>query len=90
MYKLTFAPKAQKGLAKLKMSEPTYFKKAVKLLDEITIHPKDGTGHPELLKNEPDNTWSRHISKKHRLVYRVFETEVYIYVLSAYGHYDDK
>ena len=24
------------------------------------------------------------------LVYRIFETEVYVDVLSAYGHYDDK
>ena len=28
--------------------------------------------------------------KKNRLVYRIFETEVYVDVLSAYGHYDDK
>ena len=28
--------------------------------------------------------------KKHRLVYRIFETEVYVDVLSAYGHYNDK
>ena len=28
--------------------------------------------------------------KKHRLIYRIFETEVYVEVLSAYGHYDDK
>jgi toxin YoeB len=27
---------------------------------------------------------------KHRLIYRIFETEVYVDVLSAYGHYDDK
>ena len=29
-------------------------------------------------------------TKKHRLVYRIFETEVYVDVLSAYGHYNDK
>ena len=29
-------------------------------------------------------------AKKHRLVYRIFETEVHVDVLSAYGHYDDK
>ena len=90
MYKITFAPKAKEGLAKLKESEPTSFNKAVKLLDEISVHPKTGTGHPEQLKGEPSNRWSRHITKKHRLVYRIFKTEVYVYVLSAYGHYDDK
>ena len=29
-------------------------------------------------------------AKKHRLVYRIFETEVHVDVLSAYGHYNDK
>ena len=66
------------------------FKKAVKLLNELVEHPKTGTGHPEPLKGKPENRWSRQISKKHRLVYRIFETEVYVDVLSAYGHYEDK
>jgi len=30
------------------------------------------------------------ITRKHRLVYRIFENEVYVDVISAYGHYDDK
>ena len=33
---------------------------------------------------------SRTITKKYRLIYEIFETEVYVDVLSAYGHYDDK
>lgn len=90
MYGITYAPSAKEGLEKLKKNEPSSFKKAVQLLQEIALHPTTGTGHPEPLKGEPDNRWNRHISKKHRLVYRVFETEVYVYVLSSYGHYDDK
>ena len=90
MYKLTFAQKAEERLTMLKKSEPASFQKAVKLLEEIAIHPKTGTGHPEPLLGKPENRWSRHISKKHRLVYRIFESEVYVYVLSSYGHYDDK
>ena len=43
-----------------------------------------------LAKSEPKGRWSREITKKHRLIYRIFETEVYVDVLSAYGHYDDK
>ena len=89
-YAITFAPEAQEGLAKLKRSEPASYKKAVKLLNEIADHPQTGTGHPEPLKGKPENRWSRQITKKHRLVYRIFETEVYVDVLSAYGHYDDK
>lgn len=90
MYKITYAPKAEEGLAKLKRSEPASFRKAVKLLNEIAIHPKTGTGHPEPLKGKPENRWSRQITKKHRLVYRILEEEIHVYILSSYGHYEDK
>lgn len=90
MYTITFAPEAKEGLSKLKRSEPAHFKKAVRLLNEIAEHPMTGTGHPEPLKGHPENCWSRQISKKHRLVYRIFETEIHVDVLSAYGHYGDK
>ena len=90
MYNITYSLRAKEGLAKLKKSEPASFKKVMKLLNEVAMHPKTGTGHPEPLKGQPENRWSRKITKKHRLVYRIFETEVYVDVLSAYGHYDDK
>ena len=90
MYTITFAPEAKEGLAKLKRNEPECYKKAVRLLNEIAIHPTTGTGHPEPLKGKPENRWSRQISKKHRLVYRIFETEIQVYVLTAYGHYSDR
>ena len=90
MYTITYAPNAKDGLAKLKRNEPASFKKAIKLLNEIAIHPQNGTGHPEPLKGSPENRWSRQITKKYRLVYRIFEKEVHVDILSAYGHYDDK
>ena len=49
-YTITFSPEAERGLSKLKRSEPSSFKKAVKLLGELALHPKVGTGHPEPLK----------------------------------------
>lgn len=90
MYIITFAPKAEEGLAKLKRDEPASFHKAVKLLNEIANHPKTGTGHPEPLKGKPENRWSRQITKKHRLVYRILEEEIHVYILSSFGHYEDK
>ena len=90
MYSITYSLEAQEGLAKLKRSESAAFRKAVKLLNEIVEHPQSGTGHPEPLKGMPENRWSRQITKKHRLVYRIFETEVHVDVLSTYGHYGDK
>lgn len=89
-YIITFAEEAKEGLAKLKRSEPASYKKAVKLLNEIALHPTTGTGHPEPLKGAPANRWSRQITKKHRLVYRIFEEEIHVYVLTSYGHYADK
>ena len=90
MYTITFSPRAQEGLAKLKKNEPASFKKATKLLGEIALHPYTGTGHPEPLRGNRTGQWSRSISKKHRLIYEVFEEEVHIDILSTYGHYDDK
>ena len=72
------------------MYDIVYSEKAVKLLNELMFHPQTGTGHPEQLKGDRSGQWSRTITKKHRLIYEIFETEVYVDVLSAYGHYDDK
>ncbi len=90
MYSIIYSPKAQQDLQKLKRSEPLVFQKAVRLLNELVEHPKTGTGHPEPLKGKPEGRWSRQISKKHRLVYRIYESEIYIEILTAYGHYEDK
>lgn len=90
MYAIVFSPDAKNDLAQLKRSEPAHFNKAIRLLDDIAFHPKTGIGHPEPLKGMPENRWSRQISKKHRIVYRIFDSDVYVEVLSAYGHYDDK
>ena len=90
MHIIEYSPKAQEDLAKLKANEPKFFDKAVKLLNELMEHPRTGTGHPEQLKGDRSGQWSRTITKKHRLIYEIFVTEVHVDVLSAYGHYDDK
>lgn len=90
MFELIYSDKAKAHLAKLKRSEPAAFKKAVKLLDELTEHPTTGTGHPHILTGDRTGQWSRSITKKHRLVYEVRDTEVLVLILAAYGHYDDK
>ncbi len=90
MYDIIYSPRAVEDLIKLQRNEPAAFKKASKFIEELKEHPQTGTGHPEPLKGQPQNRWSRQITKKHRLVYRIFETEVHVDVLSAYGHYDDK
>ena len=89
-FEIRFTDTANRGLVRLAKSEPRAYKKAIKFIDELKKHPKTGTGHPEPLKGQPEGRWSRQITKKHRLVYRIFDTEVLVLVLSSYGHYDDK
>lgn len=89
-YNVVIKEEAQNDLKLLLRNEPKSYKKALKLIAELYDHPKTGTGHPEPLKGIPEGRWSRRITDKHRLVYRIFETEVYVDVLAAYGHYDDK
>ena len=90
MYQLIFSRQAKEDLLRLKKDEPQAFKKASKLLAELVDHPFTGSGKPEALKGNRSGQWSRRISQKHRLVYEVIENEVQVYILSSYGHYDDK
>lgn len=77
-------------LLRLAKSEPKAFAKAQRFLEEMKVHPKTGTGHPELLRGDRAGQWSRQITKKHRMVYEIHDMEVIVLVLTAYGHYDDK
>ena len=90
MSEIEYRDQALLDIAKLKKDEPAAYKKVVSFIEELKEHPKTGTGHPEPLKGKPEGRWSRQISKKHRLVYRIYETEVVVLVIAAYGHYDDK
>jgi len=90
MYEIEYREQALLDIAKLKKDEPSSYKKVVSFIQELKEHPKTGTGHPEPLKGKPEGRWSRQISKKHRLVYRIYETEVVVLVIAAYGHYNDK
>ncbi len=90
MYNIEFSTEALLGVAKLKKSEPGCFNKLEKLLLELKEHPTTGTGHPEQLKGTSVPTWSRRISSKHRLVYKIEDDRVVVVILSTYGHYKDK
>ena len=90
IYKVTPTEEAEADFVRLAKSEPKVFSKLQRFIEELKIHPKTGLGHPEPLKGKPEGRWSREITKRHRLVYRIFEEEVLVLVLTAYGHYDDK
>jgi len=89
-FEVVLYEQAQIDLAKLAKSEPKAFEKAQKFIEELKVHPKTGTGHPEALKGDRSGQWSRKITKKHRLIYEIHDEIVTVLVLTAYGHYDDK
>ena len=90
MYEIEYREQALLDIARLKKSEPASYKKVVAFIEELKDHPKTGTGHPEPLRGKPEGRWSRQISKKHRLVYSIYDTEIVVLVIAAYGHYEDK
>ncbi|MDR2679312.1 MAG: Txe/YoeB family addiction module toxin [Tannerella sp.] len=89
IYDLDFTDKAKKDIAVLKKSEKAVFRKVEKLLTELILHPFTGTGKPEPLKYLP-GVWSRRITQKHRLVYKINNNKIIVIVLSAKNHYDNK
>ncbi|NDP28442.1 MAG: Txe/YoeB family addiction module toxin [Flavobacterium sp.] len=65
-------------------------KNIAKILIDLSENPYEGFGNPEPLKYEYSGFWSRRINQKDRIVYRVEDDIVTVYVVSAMGHYSDK
>ncbi len=90
-FRLKIEPKASLEIAKHKKSgNQSTIKKIAKILIELSQTPFEGVGKPEALKFELTGFWSREINKKDRLIYKVEENIVTVFVISAMGHYDDK
>jgi len=68
--------------------EPKVFKKIGDLVKEITRTPFAGTGKPEPLRGNLSGFWSRRITGRHRLVYKI-EQGVLV-VAACKSHYADK
>ena len=91
-YAILLSEQAKKEIAAIKKSgdKPT-IKKITNMLLELQEHPRTGTGQVEHLKHYVfEETWSRRITREHRLVYEIHDNEVLVLVISAYGHYEDK
>jgi len=74
----------------LKSGNKAIIKKLEKIIQELMETPYSGIGNPEALKNNLSGYWSRRISQKDRLIYRVEENIVTVFVIAALGHYSDK
>ena len=62
------------------------YRKIVELIKDIDRSPFSGLGKPEPLKHELSGYWSRRINDRHRLVYKVTDTEIII--IACKYHYD--
>lgn len=90
-YIIGFTDDAQEDIVNLRKSgEKIAIAKLDKLFDELEEHPTTGTGKPKMLKGNLSGCWSRKITDKHRLVYRIEDQTVTVIILGCYGHYDDK
>ena len=90
-YEIELAPEAIEEIKSLrKAGDKVTLKKIDSLLGELEKHPYTGTGLPKPLRENRTGQWSRRISQKHRLIYRVIDDQMIVFVLSTYGHYDDK
>ena len=87
MYAIEFTKDAQQDLIALQKHSPKSISKLIKLIDELKEHPRSGTGQVEQLKGYKNETWSRRISKEHRLVYEIHDEEILVLVVASYGHY---
>lgn len=90
---LEFKPSFQKGLEKLKKTNPQINKRIHELINDILRHPFEGIGKPEPLKYEFSGCWSRRIDKKNRIIYKVLSNDdntelVMLIFLTCEGHYN--
>lgn len=61
-------------------------KKINELIKDIQRNDNEGIGKPEPLKHQLSGYWSRRITEKHRLVYRITQNEIII--IACANHYE--
>lgn len=89
-YTVKFAGRADKDLQYWqKLGDKSILKKIEKIFDELTEHPASGIEKVEKLKGDLSGYWSRRLSKKDRIIYKIEDSIVTVYVLSLRGHYSD-
>jgi toxin YoeB len=61
-------------------------RKINELIKDIERNGYEGIGKPEPLKHDLTSYWSRRITDKDRLIYRILDETIYI--IACKGHYD--
>ena len=83
-----FTPVFLENTQLLKREDAKLLGKLWELIGNIQEQPFTGLGKPEALKGNLAGYWSRRISDKHRLIYKIQND--YITLFSCFGHYDAK
>ena len=89
-YTVKYTAEADETIAKYKKSNQIAYKKFLKLLKEITDHPREGTGYPKPLAEGNNIRYSMRISGNDRVVYDIYDDTVVVLIISVGGHYGDK
>lgn len=90
IYEVAYSSRIDKIIAKWKKSNPILFKKFRTVIEDISVHPRSGIGHPEALVGGGDVIYSRHITAKDRIIYQIYDDKVLVLVIELEGHYNDK
>ena len=89
-WKLNIESKAQDDIRWYQAKDSDKYNKCKKLLEEIALEPTKGTGKPERLKYAgEEEKWSRRVSAKDRIVYRIWRNNKEVGIISCKGHYED-
>jgi toxin YoeB len=91
IYEVITMPEADEHIAKFRKSgDKVALKRLDRIKDELRKHPETGIGNPNRKKYEYAGCWSREITEKHRLLYKIDNEKATVTVYAAYGHYNDK
>jgi len=86
MWDIIYTKKAKKQVDKIKIT--SLYPKFIMIIGTIR---KDPYAKAPFFKKLDGciNTYSRRLSHKHRIVYKVFESKILVEIFSLWGHYDD-
>ncbi|WP_424980763.1 Txe/YoeB family addiction module toxin [Leisingera sp. S232] len=78
MRKLRFAAPVWEDYLTLQRAEPALSARLDQLLDACCRTPYDGIGRPCALASPLNGWWSRRLTHRHRLVYRVVGDQIWV------------
>ena len=89
-FDLVWSPESLRQIKKIKKNKSKeetekYFERIKELIENIQTSPFSGIGKPEPLKYDYPSCWSRRITRKDRIIYRVERKSIII--ISILGHY---